>query len=62
MRCPHLEQIFENLGEQDYDHNDVSPATTQYNCIAWAANENYRRWWNMGGYGLLAPDIKQIIH
>lgn len=45
MRCLHLEQEFDNLGEHDYDHNDVSPATPRYNCIAWAAGENHRRWW-----------------
>src|ERR1700690_209001 len=45
MRCRHLEQMLQNFGERDYDHNDVSPATPQYNCIAWAAGENHRRWW-----------------
>ena len=44
MRCPHLEHLFENL-RLDYDQNDVSPATPRYNCIAWAAGENHRRWW-----------------
>jgi hypothetical protein len=37
--------MFENLGEHDYDHNDVSPPVPRYNCIAWAAGENHRRWW-----------------
>jgi hypothetical protein len=45
MRCPHLEDIFENLGEHDYDHNDVSPPVPVYNCIAWAAGDNQQRWW-----------------
>jgi len=52
MRCEHLEKLFENLGEQDYDHNDVSPQDLNYNCIAWAAGEKHRRWWptKLGGY------------
>ncbi|SRR6266478_2827046 len=52
MRCPHLETIFENLGEHDYDRDRVSPADLRYNCIAWAAGENHRRWWpiRLGGY------------
>ena len=45
MRCKHLESIFENLGENGYDHNDVSLAIPTYNCIAWAAGENHRSWW-----------------
>jgi hypothetical protein len=45
MRCKHLEDIFENLGEHDYDHDDVSPQDIRYNCIAWAAGEDHRRWW-----------------
>jgi len=23
----------------------ISPATSEYNCIAWAANEDFRWWW-----------------
>lgn len=45
MRCLHLEYLFENLDARSYDHGDVSPATPRYNCIAWAAGENHRRWW-----------------
>lgn len=45
MRCRHLENLFENLGEHDYDHDDVSPANPIYNCIAWAAGESRQRWW-----------------
>jgi hypothetical protein len=52
MRCYHLEALFENLGENDYDHNDVSPALPTYNCIAWAAGDMTRRWWpfSLGGF------------
>jgi hypothetical protein len=52
MRCKHLEDLFENLGEHDYDHDDVSPDDIRYNCIAWAAGDNQRRWWpvKLGGY------------
>src|SRR6266487_427431 len=45
MRCPHLEIMFDYLGEHDYDHDNVSIAVPRYNCIAWAAGENHRRWW-----------------
>jgi hypothetical protein len=45
MRCLHLENLFENLGEHDYDHDDVSPALPRYNCIAWAAGDDQHRWW-----------------
>jgi len=52
MRCKELEELFENLGEHDYDQNDVSPEDVDYNCIAWAAGEKHRRWWptKLGGY------------
>jgi hypothetical protein len=52
MRCKELEDLFENLGEHDYDQNDVSPQDNRYNCIAWAAGEKHRRWWptKLGGY------------
>src|ERR1017187_4287391 len=33
------------VAEHDYDHNDVSPQDSRYNCIAWAAGEQRRRWW-----------------
>jgi hypothetical protein len=45
MRCPHLERVFENLGEHGYDHDDVSPPIPKYNCIAWAAGDDQQRWW-----------------
>jgi len=45
MSCPHLEAAFENLDEQDYDHTRVSESTPAYNCIAWAAGDNQKRWW-----------------
>jgi hypothetical protein len=53
MRCKEIEDLFENLGEHDYDQKDVSPQDINYNCIAWAAGENHRRWWptkRLGGY------------
>lgn len=52
MRCVHLEQWFENLGEHDYCHQRVSPATPDYNCIAWAGYDQTRCWWpiDLGGY------------
>ncbi len=52
MRCCHLERLFENLSEHDYDHDDVSPADIRYNCIAHAAGDGSRRWWpiDLGGY------------
>ncbi len=37
--------MFDYLGEHDYDHDNVSIAVPRYNCIAWAAGENHRRWW-----------------
>lgn len=45
MRCPHLEALFENLGERDYDHSSVSDPTPRYNCLAWAAGDDQKRWW-----------------
>lgn len=52
MRCIEIESFFKNLGEDDYDQNDVSPQDIRYNCIAWAAGDNTKRWWptNLGGY------------
>lgn len=26
-------------------HDETSPQTKKYNCIAWAAGESHRRWW-----------------
>ena len=37
--------MFEHLGEHDYDHDRVSPPLPNYNCIAWAAGEDWRSWW-----------------
>jgi len=48
MRCLELESFLENLGEDGYNRENVSPPTfgiIRYNCIAWAAGENTRPWW-----------------
>ena len=39
----HLEEIFPNLAATDY--TITSPASDQYNCIAWAAGDKTRWWW-----------------
>ena len=38
-----LERAFPNLSEGGYDI--TSPATPDYNCIAWAAGDTTRWWW-----------------
>lgn len=48
MRCLHLERVFPNLLGSGYDQYPISPETPHlrgYNCIAWAAGEDHRRWW-----------------
>lgn len=48
MRCFDLEALFKNLAGSGYDQYPISPKTLKrvgYNCIAWAAGENHRRWW-----------------
>jgi hypothetical protein len=42
MRSPRLESLFPNLRADPYAV--TSPASTVYNCIAWAAGDN-TRWW-----------------
>ena len=38
-----LEDVFPHLQETGYDI--TSPATAEYNCIAWAAGDTARWWW-----------------
>ena len=38
-----LARIFPRLTDQN--HRVTSPATTSYNCIAWAARDSERWWW-----------------
>jgi len=38
-----LEQLFPGLSQSTY--KITSPKTSEYNCIAWAAHEDYRWWW-----------------
>jgi hypothetical protein len=45
MRCLDIEHFLENLGPQDYDQNDVSPQTEEYNCIAYALGVTSKPWW-----------------
>jgi hypothetical protein len=45
MRCTEIERDLENLGANDYDQVNVSPATEDYNCIAWAAGRTDKPWW-----------------
>ena len=44
MRCLEIEAYLE-IGPDDYDQNDVSPATEDYNCIAYALGEKSKPWW-----------------
>ena len=41
MKAPHLEKFFPNLQGSRYEVK--SPCDSEYNCIAWAANNT--RWW-----------------
>lgn len=45
MRCPEIEAFLENLGPNDYDQDDVSPQTEDYNCIAFALGVTNKPWW-----------------
>jgi hypothetical protein len=39
-----------------------SPATRKYNCIAWAAGENFRNWWpDPFGIGYWPPSIERSV-
>lgn len=42
-RSRRIETYFPNLNENNYDV--TSPQTASYNCIAWAAGEDGRKWW-----------------
>jgi hypothetical protein len=48
MRLSHLETAFKNLADSGYDKYPISPKTPLfkgYNCIAWAAGDDEKRWW-----------------
>ncbi len=55
-----LERIFPALATDGYVV--VSPETTAYNCIAWAAGESHR-WWEPGICWLIQPgdDLATLI-
>jgi hypothetical protein len=55
-----LELIFPALAGDGYVV--VSPETTAYNCIAWAAGESHR-WWEPGVYWPIQPgdDVAKLI-
>ena len=38
-----MKSVFPYLAEEGYD--ETSPATPQYNCIAWAAGQTHVAWW-----------------
>ncbi|MDA2924872.1 hypothetical protein MYX65_09500, partial [Acidobacteria bacterium AH-259-L09] len=38
-----LESLFNNLADAPY--NIISEVWAEYNCVAWAAGETYRKWW-----------------
>jgi hypothetical protein len=44
MRCLEIEAFLE-LNPNDYDQEKPSPATEDYNCIAWAAGHEDHPWW-----------------
>lgn len=40
----------------------TSPATRQYNCLAWAASENFRNWWpDTLGVGYWPPGVPREV-
>ena len=46
MRCLEIEDFLENLGPHDYDQEDTSPQTEEYNCIAYAiVGVTKKPWW-----------------
>jgi hypothetical protein len=52
------ESDFPNLG--DKNHEVTSPATVEYNCIAWAAGDQQAWWWPDDpqiGYGYWPPNV-----
>lgn len=48
MRQSHLERWFPNLRTSRYQVTSV--ATPDYNCIAWADNDDQNWWWPPGGF------------
>jgi len=49
MADPYLESLFPRLRGTSY--HETSPATTEYNCIAWAALDTLH-WWEPDPFGL----------
>ena len=46
MRCLEIEKYLENLGPDDYDQDDVSPQSDDYNCMAFAiVGITNKPWW-----------------
>lgn len=43
MPTPSLQNLFPNLRDSGFE--ETSPASVEYNCIAWAAGETHRIWW-----------------
>ena len=53
---PTLQNDFPDLNPQN--HNPTSPVTPDYNCIAWAAEEDDRWWWPLPeGMGYWPPNV-----
>ena len=42
----------------DANHRITSPATTRYNCVAWAANDT-AHWWQPGSYWPIAASVTE---
>ena len=49
-----IEKKFPNLKSEGYSIE--SPPTIEYNCIAWAAGEDYRWWWPDNSYTSYWPE------
>ena len=49
-----IERLFPRLQSSEY--RVTSPEDAGYNCIAWAAEDNGRRWWPGGASGEYWPD------
>jgi hypothetical protein len=45
MRCLEIEAYCENLQPGDYDQENVSDQSEEYNCIAWALGKKDKPWW-----------------
>ena len=53
-----LERVFPKLVSTGYQV--TSPATTDYNCIAWAAGDDAEWWWpDRSGFGYWPPHIER---